>query len=173
MDDFLKSLGKQMTLTLYRMEETERVRFKLREDRRREVRERAEREEEREKMVEERQERNRRWRERRYGSEKLEVADTAELSERELRKLKNKEWREKRSSGDTDTSAGGGAGQGAGHRAGQRAELAILRELLCPWCQDEMGPPTQIFQCSQGHNLCQACTHRPDMEASYTWIYPV
>ena len=160
-----------MTLTLYRMEETERVRFKLREDRRREVRERAEREEEREKMVEERQERNRRWRERRYGSEKLELADTAELSERELRKLKNKEWREKRSSGDTDTSAGGGAGPGAGQGAGpgaeQRAELAILRELLCPWCQDEMGPPTQIFQCSQGHNLCQACRHRPDMEVTY------
>merc|ERR1712130_995891 len=41
LDDFLKSLGKQMTLTMYRMEDTERVRFKLREDRRREVREKA------------------------------------------------------------------------------------------------------------------------------------
>ena len=47
MDDFLKSLGKQMTLTMNRMEDTERVRFKLREDRRREVREKAEKEEER------------------------------------------------------------------------------------------------------------------------------
>ena len=43
MDDFLKSLGKQMTLKMYRLEDTERVRMKLREDRRREVRERAER----------------------------------------------------------------------------------------------------------------------------------
>ena len=32
-----------MTLTMYRMEDTERVRMKLREDRRREVREKAER----------------------------------------------------------------------------------------------------------------------------------
>ena len=39
----MKSLGKQMTLTMYRMEDTERVRMKLREDRRREVREKAER----------------------------------------------------------------------------------------------------------------------------------
>ena len=43
LDDFLKSLGKQMTLKMYRLEDTERVRMKLREDRRREVRERAER----------------------------------------------------------------------------------------------------------------------------------
>ena len=43
LDDFLKSLGKQMTLKMYRMEDTERVRMKLREDRRREVREKAER----------------------------------------------------------------------------------------------------------------------------------
>ena len=34
----MKSLGKQMTLVMYRMEDTERIRFKLREDRRREVR---------------------------------------------------------------------------------------------------------------------------------------
>ena len=32
-----------MTLTMYRMEDTERVRMKLREDKRREVREKAER----------------------------------------------------------------------------------------------------------------------------------
>ena len=52
-----------MTLTMYRMEDTERVRMKIREDRRREVREKAEREEEMEKIKEERLEKNRKWRE--------------------------------------------------------------------------------------------------------------
>eukprot|EP00091_Calanus_sinicus_P023525 TRINITY_DN7993_c0_g1_i1.p1 TRINITY_DN7993_c0_g1~~TRINITY_DN7993_c0_g1_i1.p1 ORF type:complete len:130 (+),score=46.81 TRINITY_DN7993_c0_g1_i1:138-527(+) len=50
LDDFLKSLGKQMNLVMYRMQDTERVRTKLREDRRQELRTKAEREEEREKM---------------------------------------------------------------------------------------------------------------------------
>ena len=34
LDDFTKSLGKQMTLVMYRMEDTERLRSKLRERRR-------------------------------------------------------------------------------------------------------------------------------------------
>ena len=48
LDDFLKSLGKSMNLVMYRMQDTERVRTKLREDRRQELRTKAEREEERE-----------------------------------------------------------------------------------------------------------------------------
>ena len=70
-----------MMMTMYRMEDTERIRFKLREDRRREVREKAEKEEEVEKMREDRLERNRRWREKKFGSEKLSVEETRDLSE--------------------------------------------------------------------------------------------
>ena len=62
LDDFLKSLGKSMNLVMYRMQDTERVRTKLREDRRQELRTKAEREEEREKAQMERLERNRKWR---------------------------------------------------------------------------------------------------------------
>merc|ERR1711970_905037 len=69
--DFCKSLGKQMNLVMYRMEYTERVRTKLREDRRRAVREKAEMEEQREKTQMERIEKNRKWREKKSGAEKL------------------------------------------------------------------------------------------------------
>ena len=45
----MKSLGKQMNLVMYRMQDTENVRTKLREERRQDVRIKAEMEEEREK----------------------------------------------------------------------------------------------------------------------------
>ena len=166
LDDFLKSLGKQMTLTMYRMEDTERVRFKLREDRRREVREKAEKEEEMEKLKEERLERNRRWRERKFGSEKLSIADNTDLSENELRKLKNKEWREKRVQGSSITASSVCPPDISNKDPETRLEHLILAELMCPYCQDEMGPPTLIYQCSNGHNLCQNCKQRPDMKVN-------
>ena len=45
LDDFTKSLGKQMTLVMYRMQDTENVRMRLREEGRRKVREKFEKEE--------------------------------------------------------------------------------------------------------------------------------
>ena len=45
LDDFTKSLGKQMTLVMYRMQDTENVRMRLREEKRRQVREKFEKEE--------------------------------------------------------------------------------------------------------------------------------
>ena len=45
LDDFTKSLGKQMTLVMYRMQDTENVRMRLREEKRRLVREKFEKEE--------------------------------------------------------------------------------------------------------------------------------
>ena len=45
-----------------------------------------------------------------------------------------------------------------------RLEHLILKELLCPFCQDEMVPPTEIYQCSEGHNLCHTCRYRQDMK---------
>ena len=49
LDDFTKSLGKQMTLVMYRMQDTENVRMRLREESRRRVREKFEKEEAEEK----------------------------------------------------------------------------------------------------------------------------
>lgn len=161
LDDFLKSLGKQMTLTLYRMEDTERVRMKLREDRRAEVREKAEKEEEMEKLKEERLERNRRWREKKFGSEKLSIDDNPDLSEREQRKLKNKEWREKRANDRSSTNSV--CNDISSKNLVPRLEHLILTELMCPYCHEEMGPPTLVYQCSNGHNLCSSCKHRPDI----------
>ena len=62
LDDFCKSLGKQMNLVMYRMEYTERIRTKIKEEKRREVREKADKEELKEKIQMERIERNRKWR---------------------------------------------------------------------------------------------------------------
>ena len=45
LDDFTKSLGKQMTLVMYRMQDTENVRMRLREESRRRLREKFEKEE--------------------------------------------------------------------------------------------------------------------------------
>ena len=178
----MKSLGKQMTLTMYRMEDTERVRMKLREDRRREVREKAERyvrcqrsfsfyfylrEERIETMKEERLERNQRWRERKYGSENLSTSQTEVLSEQEERKQKNREWRQKREERQT-LEAGGGLYSEVPHDEVRpvRLEHQILAELMCPYCQEEMGPPgTLIYQCGEGHNLCGKCRAREDMES--------
>ena len=53
-----------MTLKMYRMEDTERVRMKLREDRRKEVRDKFDREEELEKMREERMMKNKKLKKR-------------------------------------------------------------------------------------------------------------
>ena len=57
---------------MYRMEDTERIRTKLREDRRRAVREKAEMEELKEKSQMERIEQNKKWREKKFGHEKIE-----------------------------------------------------------------------------------------------------
>lgn len=163
LDDFCKSLGKQMNLVMYRMEYTERVRTKLREDRRRAIREKAEKEEEREKKQMERIEKNRKWRERKAGSEKLTSNDEDKvLDEKEERKLKNKEWREKRESLHNVNST---QNQKEDHLAGKGLSSMILTELHCPFCHEEMCPPKKVFQCVDGHNLCERCRIRDDMKA--------
>jgi len=153
LDDFLKSLGKQMTLVMYRMEDTERIRFKLREDRRREVREKAENEEAREKEQLERLARNKRWRERKAGTEELDEEDKV-LTEAEQRKKKNMEWRLRREGSESSTSGS------AACPPGQHSALlaALLAELRCAVCRRELAPPATIEQCGGGHSVCSACT---------------
>merc|ERR1712106_493827 len=42
-----------------------------------------------------------------------------------------------------------------------RAE--IRTELECPVCFAEMKPPVHIWQCAQGHPVCQPCKSRPEV----------
>merc|ERR1719318_1540079 len=139
LDDFTKSLGKQMNLVLYRMEDTERVRYQLRERRRQEMREKAAREEEKEKKQVERMERNRKWRERKNGEEKLgSIAEERILDEKEERKQKNIEWRKRKESRRTTF-------QICDYRRQTSESLSLtsfLQPLLeCPYCQAEMSSP--------------------------------
>ena len=164
MDDFCKSLGKQMNLVLYRMEDTERVRYKLRERRRQEIREKAAKEEEMEKKQMERIERNRKWRERKYGKdESLESDGGKGLDEKEERKQKNKEWRERRMNPKPCNDLA--EYQKKSHQ-NATLETDLLPELECPYCQAEMSPPTKIYQCLEGHNLCQKCKSLRNMKVS-------
>eukprot|EP00092_Neocalanus_flemingeri_P019546 GFUD01021176.1.p1 GENE.GFUD01021176.1~~GFUD01021176.1.p1 ORF type:complete len:257 (+),score=70.36 GFUD01021176.1:57-827(+) len=41
--------------------------------------------------------------------------------------------------------------------------LDIGRELECPVCREEMKPPVHIWQCSQGHLVCEPCKTRPEV----------
>eukprot|EP00092_Neocalanus_flemingeri_P004029 GFUD01004336.1.p1 GENE.GFUD01004336.1~~GFUD01004336.1.p1 ORF type:complete len:247 (+),score=77.79 GFUD01004336.1:231-971(+) len=160
LDDFLKSLGKQMNLVMYRMQDTERIRSKLREGRRQDLRINAEREEEKEKMIMERLERNRKWRERKSGMDKLEdIAEDKVLDEKEERKLKNKEWREKRENQ-------GKCEEKITEEVPKKQSLScmILPELQCLHCHQEMAPPTNIYQCEDGHNICQDCNMGQDVQ---------
>ena len=36
------------------------------------------------------------------------------------------------------------------------------REFECPICFEEMRPPTRIWQCVDGHAICEACRNRLD-----------
>jgi len=44
-----------------------------------------------------------------------------------------------------------------------RTEREIRDEFVCPVCFSDMKPPTQIFQCIQGHPICQQCKSRSEI----------
>ena len=129
-----------MNLVMYRMEDTERLRSKMRERRRREVFEKAEKEEEDEKALFERVERNKRWRAVREGGRR-EEDEKKDKGEREERKEKNREWRERRSSEGSqvsrlDISCFLSYLQAmAASVPRQELSSLLLTELLCPFCQ--------------------------------------
>ena len=147
-----------MNLVMYRMEDTERVRYKLRERRRQEIREKAAKEEETEKKQMERMEMNRKWRERKHGKECIEQNQENKIqNEKEERRLKNKEWREKRENTILKESKLNIHNNHKCMLPSASLETQLLPSLECPYCQVEMSPPTKIFQCSQAHNLCDKC----------------
>ena len=161
----MKSLGKSMNLVMYRMQDTERVRTKLREDRRQELRTKAEREEEREKAQMERLERNRKWREKKLGTENLEdIPEEKVLDEKEERRLKNKEWREKRENK-------GKCEENTQEKVQEKQLLSslILPELHCQNCHELLAPPSIILQCEELHKTCQGCQGGGDNKVRFKY----
>ena len=131
MDDFTKSLGKQMNLVLKRMEMTERVRSKLREQRRQEALLEEEKMANKKQMEFDRIEKNREWRQKKMsegtisnGCDQLRLA----LGDTPLGGEKCLEW-------------------------------MVRSELLCNSCHQEMAPPVKIYQCAACHNICQHCKY--------------
>jgi len=50
-----------------------------------------------------------------------------------------------------------------------RCEQTRVRELLeCPVCLEEMKPPKKIFQCSNGHVICELCKNNPEVRSCPT-----
>lgn len=160
LDDFTKSLGKQMNLVMYRMQDTENVRFRLRERKRQEVRDKFEKEEREDKLRMERLERNKKWRQRKEGTEDLEDEEK-ELDDNEKRKLKNREWRLKRESPEGSIDA---TMDPLANLPAPRLLDLVLVQLQCDSCQREMGPPVSIVQCSTGHNVCRLCYDEHDVK---------
>lgn len=50
-----------------------------------------------------------------------------------------------------------------GHDLGKDCPPELRNELECPVCFAEMKPPVHIWQCAQGHPVCQPCRNRPEV----------
>jgi hypothetical protein len=44
---------------------------------------------------------------------------------------------------------------------------ALDTSLECPICTEEMKPPRKIFQCSNGHVICELCKINPQVVILY------
>jgi len=45
----------------------------------------------------------------------------------------------------------------------EEEEFVVCKELECPVCLTEMLPPIRVWQCSNGHALCQRCKRNPNI----------
>jgi len=50
-----------------------------------------------------------------------------------------------------------------GSELGKLCPADLRNELECPVCFAEMKPPVHIWQCAQGHPVCQPCKNRPEV----------
>lgn len=128
MDDFTKSLGKQMNLVMKRMEETKKVRMRLREKQQDEEGERMLKKEIQKKEQLERISRNKEWREKKRSSSS--------------------------SRGSTNCLETDGDPSSCQRKCG---EWMVRCELRCCGCLEELCPPGKIYQCHRAHNHCQLC----------------
>ena len=67
---------------------------------------------------------------------------------------KNKEWRMKK-------------GQERSELNWRKIEANVRTELNCPSCRVEMAPPWRIFQCRDGHVICEECWNQADPKVIY------
>jgi len=51
----------------------------------------------------------------------------------------------------------------SGNDRPRMGSIDIGNELECPVCFTEMKPPVHIWQCAQGHPVCQPCKARPEV----------
>ena len=47
------------------------------------------------------------------------------------------------------------------------------KEFECSVCLDEMRPPTKIFQCRNGHVMCEACKNHTEVSTCPTCRYAI
>ena len=129
MDDFTKSLGKQMNLVMKRMEETKKVRMRLREKQQEEEGEKMIKKEMEKKEQLERMSRNKEWREKKRSSSSSGSTGCLETD------------------GDSPSSS-----------CQRKCAGWMLRcELRCEGCLAELCPPGKIYQCHRAHSHCQLC----------------
>jgi len=64
---------------------------------------------------------------------------------------KNKEWRMKKEKEGVDVNW-------------RKVEERVRGELCCPSCQRDMAPPGKIYQCRDGHVVCEECWNRTDLK---------
>jgi len=62
-----------------------------------------------------------------------------------------------------------GGAPGLATARGEPGGPGRLRDLLeCPVCMEEMKPPKKIFQCSNGHVICELCKNNPEVRSCPT-----
>ena len=142
MDDFTKSMGKQMNLVIKRMEETKKVRMRLREKQVVEEEERFRRREVDEKIQLERISRNKQWRQKKKPFGFYDDWDSNRKGNRYNLVLS------------------------IVCLCSKCIEWMLRSELKCSGCGEEMAPPLKIFQCQLGHSQCQRCQRAGDKVAA-------
>ena len=67
--------------------------------------------------------------------------------------------------------ASGGAGSSLGN---SRTDLSVFdKDFECSVCLDEMRPPVKIFQCKNGHVMCESCKNHPEVTTCPTCRIPL
>ena len=49
----------------------------------------------------------------------------------------------------------------------REVEHRVREELCCPCCAEEMTPPSRIYQCRDGHVVCQQCFQHKHIEVFF------
>ena len=78
---------------------------------------------------------------------------------------KNKEWRDrKRVENGVTEKYGSEEGSVATRKC---IEWMVKSELKCCSCFQAMSPPLKIYQCEEGHNICQQCRYQTGIKVIY------